>query len=46
MLDQSIKGHYMSLHNTALLAQEKTSLHIVNENETPETYTINTEEST
>jgi hypothetical protein len=31
MLDQIIKGHYISLHNTALLAQENANLRAANE---------------
>jgi hypothetical protein len=31
MLDQVIKGHYISLHNTALLAQENANLRAANE---------------
>jgi hypothetical protein len=31
MLDQIIKGHYISLHNTALLAQENANLRVANE---------------
>ncbi|KAJ5261124.1 hypothetical protein N7478_009036 [Penicillium angulare] len=31
MLDQIIKGHYISLHNTALLAQENANLRTANE---------------
>ncbi len=31
MLDQIIKGHYIALHNTALLAQENSNLRAANE---------------
>lgn len=31
MLDQIVKGHYISLHNTALLAQENANLRAANE---------------
>jgi hypothetical protein len=31
MLDQIIKGHYILLHNTALLAQENANLRAANE---------------
>lgn len=31
ILDQIIKGHYLALHNTALLAQDNTNLRIANE---------------
>ena len=31
MLDQIIKGHYIALHNTALLAEENANLRIANE---------------
>ena len=30
MLDQIIKGHYIALHNTALLAQENANLRLAN----------------
>jgi hypothetical protein len=31
ILDQIIKGHYIALHNTALLAQENADLRVANE---------------